>query len=118
MNEVACWERKFQVWQYSVSHSTLLLRSVVSGPLRSRIDIAFPAVEIMKLQPTYRTLRIDVVAQDEVAEWLGVHPGISHGSLFLLNGGEGYVWSADFQWFEDEGDQRSPSRFGPLRGTA
>lgn len=116
---IPAWDREFQVWQYSVSHSVLLLRSADSDRYGSRVDVLFPAVELMKLRPTYDSLRIDIATAEDQARIFGeAPPSFSHGSLFLLNGGEGYVWAADCQWHEDDGDYRTPSRFGPLRGTA
>ena len=119
MQEIASWDREFQVWQYSVSHSVLLLRSVDSDRHPTRVDVLFPAVEVMKLQPTYSSLLIEKASLDEQAEFLERQSmQISHGALFIINEGRGFAWAADCHWHEDDGDYRSPSRFGPLRGTA
>ncbi|WP_156725672.1 hypothetical protein [Streptomyces apocyni] len=119
MSKIAGWNREFQVWQYSVSHSVLLLRSVDPQLYDTRIDILFPAVEILHLRPTYEGLTIHQLNHDDGVDFLdnqGVTP--SRGSVFLLNDGEGYVQAAKCEWFEDQGNHRAPSRFGPLRGTA
>ncbi|MBH5336700.1 hypothetical protein IHE55_18755 [Streptomyces pactum] len=119
MDEVAHWIRKFQVWQYSVTHSTLLLRSFHPQKYATRIDVLFSAVALMHLQPSYESLRVERAASQEMADVLPPStPACDHGSLFLLNGGEGYVQAANFSWHEDNGDHRAPSHFGPLRGTA
>ena len=119
MHELVSWNRKFQVWHYSVSHSVLLLRSFQPQVHETRIDVAFPAVALMHLRPSYQELRITRLDDDECSEFMqqrDINP--AHGTLFLLNGGEGYVQAADCQWHEDYGDHHAPSRFGPLRGTA
>ena len=37
-------------------------------------------------------------------------------SCYVLNGGPDYVLATSVAWHEDDGDHRSPSRFGPLPG--
>ncbi|WP_461036516.1 hypothetical protein [Streptomyces mayteni] len=118
MKEIANWDRKFQVWQYSVSHSVLLLRSYHAQQYATRIDIVFPNVSLMRLEPSYEPLEIHEAGPEEVADLLGDRVGKpDRGRLFLLNHGAGYVRAADCAWHEDQGDHRTPSRFGPLRGT-
>lgn len=119
MKEIASWDRKFQVWQYSVTHSVLLLRSYHAQKYTTRIDILFPAVALMRLQPSYEPLTIQEAGPEEIDRLVSDRAGkADRGRLFLLNGGEGYVRAADCAWHEDEGDHRAPSHFGPLRGTA
>ncbi len=118
MREIGSWDRNFQVWQYSVSHSTLLLRSFHPHDYCSRIDVFFPAVTLMHLRPNFHRLSIHEANEKERRGLLGnMVIDTTCGSLFLLNGGEGYVHAASCSWHEDEGDHRAPSRFGPLRGT-
>lgn len=118
MEKIASWGRKFQVWQYSVSHSVLLLRSFHPQNYGTRVDVAFSDVALMRLQSSYDTLVIHRATEEERREILGKEAGlITHGCLFLLNEGTGYVQAARCVWHEDEGDHRSPSKFGPLRGT-
>lgn len=118
MLTIASWERDFQVWHYSVSYSVLLLRSFDPQLYETRIDIVFPAVELLHLKPSYQELHITKLDSNEISDFLRPH-GVSprRGTLFLLNDGDGYVQAADCQWHEDNGDHHTPSRFGPLRGT-
>lgn len=118
MEQIATWSRKFQVWQYSVSHSVLLLRSFHPRLYETRIDVVFPAVELMHLQPSYSTLEITRLDGMEASKFLS-HRDITpkRGTLFLLNQGEGYVQAAQCQWHEDHGNHHTPSHFGPMRGT-
>jgi hypothetical protein len=39
--QVADFQRKFQIWLYSVSHGQLLLRSNRSDEFRTRVDVLF-----------------------------------------------------------------------------
>lgn len=118
MKDIASWERKFQIWQYSVSHSTLLLRSVHPQLYETRIDVLFPAVSLMHVQPSYTTL---VISEADETEKNNILPNDvtvgEHEKLFFLNHGQGYVLAPKCSWHEDNGDHRTPSKFGPLRGT-
>jgi hypothetical protein len=116
MKVIGQWQREFQVWQYSVSHSVLLLRSYHPDLYATRVDLAFLSVGLMKVQASYESLTVQVADPGEVARFLG-ETALPYGSLFLLNGGAGYVHAGRCSWHEDEGDHKTPSRFGPLRGT-
>ncbi|MCL6296973.1 hypothetical protein [Streptomyces kronopolitis] len=117
MKKINSWNRKFQVWQYSVSHSTLLLRSVNAERDNSRVDVLFPAVSLMHLKPSFGALEIHEADDDDLLKFLPESGDKHHGKLYLLNHGEAYVCAAQCVWNEDDGDHHSPSRFGPLRGT-
>ena len=119
MERVATWTRRFQVWQYTVSHAVLLLRSYRPS-YETRIDVCFPAVSLMHLKDGYDTLTLDLATEEEKLEFLTVRnvaiDGL-RGKLYVLNNGDGYIVSASCKWNEDEGDHHTPSVFGPLRGT-
>ncbi len=118
MEKVASWERKFQVWQYSVSHSLLLIRSFHPQRYETRIDFLFNSVEIMHVQPTYQTFRVDLASTQEAQVTLGDRfTEFSNVPLYVINDGEGYVCARRASWHEDAGDHHTPSAFGPLRGT-
>ncbi|UQA91543.1 hypothetical protein [Streptomyces halobius] len=118
MEKIVEWGREFQVWQYSVSHSTLLLRSVNVEGFDTRLDVAFMAVELMHLRPYYSHLEISEAHSEERERILGSHSSTkAAGTLYLLNGGKGYVLARRCSWHEDLGDHHTPSKFGPLRGT-
>ncbi|MER7132056.1 hypothetical protein [Streptosporangium saharense] len=118
MQKIVEWYRKFQVWQYSVSHSTLLLRSVNIVGSSTRIDAVFAGVELMRIRPMYNELIIFRVEDDEKEVMLAGEPKeVIRKSLFLLNGKDSYVVAGGFSWHEDAGDHHTPSKFGPLRGT-
>lgn len=118
MAKIAVWEREFQVWQYSVSHSSLLLRSVNVEGFETRIDVLFTAVELMHLRPYCARLEISEATSMERGNILdGQLAAELPGTLYLFNGGEGYVLARRCSWHEDLGDHHAPSKFGPLRGT-
>lgn len=119
MPELVEWEREFQVWHYSVSHSTLLLRSVDVEGFETRIDVLFASVELMHLRPVFARLNIAEAPEAERGSVLGGNNSEMslHGNLYVINDGEGYVLARRCTWHEDFGDHHAPSKFGPLRGT-
>ncbi|MET7380882.1 hypothetical protein ABZT08_19020 [Streptomyces sp. NPDC005526] len=112
-------DRYFKVWQYTVGHRRLLLRSSRDRPPDTRIEIYFANVDLMLLRPSYDGLVIRR-ADDEECEKVGLGYGteVKPGHLFVLGGGlRSFVVSAPPQWHEDEGAMDDPSWFGPLPGT-
>lgn len=114
MRRLAGWERSFQVWDFSVSYSRLLLRSLRdSSP--SRVDVLFSNVEFMHVPASFSQLRIDVA---DGRSFGGVEiPESVAGSWYVLNNGQSYIFASHCQWHEDEGNFRTASRFGPFART-
>lgn len=115
---VGSWDRSFRIWAYSVSHSTLLLRGLDAERDPRRIDIVFLGVRAIHLRDEYRSFTL------EKAEDLGgtgvlriEHEAAEPVARYVVNGGPDYVIATNVAWHEDDGDHRTPSRFGPLRGT-
>ncbi|MFJ5594280.1 hypothetical protein ACIQCG_31575 [Streptomyces noursei] len=84
----------------------------------TRVDIAFPAVSLMHLKPTFESLDIRQVEGSEADRILP--PGVSvegREKVYVFNEGEAYVVAAACEWNVDDGDHHTPSAFGPLRGT-
>ncbi|RMI42044.1 hypothetical protein [Streptomyces triticirhizae] len=117
MRELVGWQRKFQVWQYSVSHSVLLLRSTPTQEHPTRIDVAFSDVTVMRVRDSFASLLLSETTPEQAAAYASPDD-IRRRNLYLINDGEGYVAAGNCAWHEDEGNHRTPSRFGPLRGTA
>ncbi len=112
-------DRYFKVWQYTVSHRRLLLRSTRDMPPATRIDLHFGAVSIMLLRPSYDGLIIRR-ASDEECQKISLDYGfeVRPGRLFALGGDlKSFVVSAPPQWHEDEGGLNDPSWFGHMTGT-
>lgn len=114
MQSIATWEREFKVWDYSVSYSRLLLRSLRDlGP--ARVDVLFSNVLFMHLPTSFRRLQIDL-AEGRPSGVIEI-PDASNGNWYVINGGESYVFATHCQWHEDDGNFKSPSRFGPFGRT-
>ncbi|WP_157594356.1 hypothetical protein [Streptosporangium amethystogenes] len=118
MTKVAGWGREFRLWHYTVSYSQLLLRSIDINDSTKRIDLLFSNVERMQVSSEYNHLTIEEFASstDPKLSELGLQVP-KFGKIFLINGGPDFVTATHCQWHEDDGDARSPSKFGPLRGT-
>lgn len=113
------WDGSFRLWDYSISHSTLLLRCVGSGSeVPNRIDVAFFGVRAFHLRDDYRSLSIEKAPEVFADGVLDVMVTAGEPlARYLVNGGPDYILATNVAWEEDDGDHRSPSRFGPLRGT-
>jgi len=90
MRNVAIWEREFDVWDFSVSYSRLLLRSLHdSSP--SRVDVLFSNVRMMHLSTQFERLRIDVA---EGRSYGGIEfPDPVKGNWYVINEGQSYVFA-------------------------
>jgi hypothetical protein len=119
LKELARWARTFQVWQYSVSHSNLLLRSYEPDVYDTRVDVFFGGVELVRLKPNYDELRIFEGGADDRSSLLaGVPELLNVGRLYVLNDPTFYVIARRCAWHEDRGNHHAPSKFGPFRGSA
>ncbi|MBO2460308.1 hypothetical protein [Actinomadura violacea] len=111
--------RFFKVWQYTVSHRRLLLRSSRERPPNTRIDLHFGAVSFVLLYPFYDGLRIrhpDSEELEMVAQLSGDVPSGAH--VYLIEGSRpSFIISGRMQWHEDEGGTSDPSWFGHMLGT-
>jgi hypothetical protein len=72
----------------------------------------------MQIDSEYEQFAVEEIASPDDPRF--VELGLSapeRGKIFLVNGGPDFVAATHCQWYEDGGDARSPSKFGPLRGT-
>lgn len=119
MSELFRSDRYFKVWQYTVSHRRLLLRSSRDRPPATRIDIHMGGVGLMVLRPFYNGLVIREGTAAECALVAERH-NVEVDPKWLFVFGEdltSYVLGGRPQWHEDEGDSRTPSHFGHMIGT-
>lgn len=58
-------DRLFQVWQYTVSHRQLLLRSTRDEAFPKRLEILFKAVDFMAVPPILDGLKITACSPPE-----------------------------------------------------
>lgn len=108
------WPRAFRMWHFSISRSTLVLRSLEPDISPGRVDVAFGGVETLCLPVGMGVLELKEQPPDE-----DLRPpymrGSSGGRLFRVNGTH-YVVARTCAWHEDDGDHHAPSPFGPLPG--
>ena len=106
--------RKFLIWEYTVSHSQLLLRSPREGGYPTRIDVVFKNVDFLSVGTTAVLDRIEEVERAEI-ERLG-----GQAAMIALTGGQrgyrlsgpstdGLVLSGAFAIHEDELESHEPS---------
>jgi hypothetical protein len=94
-------DRTFQMWKYRVGHKTLLLRSVKSEPISTRIDVLFVAVDRLEL-PTLMH-RLVIHSEDREFQLRG-------------DGWAGLVIAGAMAHEEDKGEYFDPSPFAAGAG--
>jgi hypothetical protein len=107
---VASFNRRFQLWSYSVSHAQLLLRSTKDDQHQTQVDVLFKNVRLMCLPVTMDGLTItnstfaDLAAQG-ATEALG-------GDCFRLDGSywRGSVVAGVVVWNETEDEFHMESK--------
>lgn len=108
-------KRHFQIWEYTVGHKQLLLRSVKATGLPTRIDILFKNVAAIHLCTTLDGLTISEAAEVQMIDLqLQTNPQILAGrKAFVVRGAdfEGYVVAGTLAWHEDDGEYDDPSYF-------
>ena len=111
--------RYFKVWQYTVSHCRLLLRSTKGDFVNTRIDVHFGGVSAMLLRPYYDGLIIRYPSELELAYVVEAGGEIPDDAVVHIIDGEypSFVVSGQFQWHEDDGGYKDPSWFGHMVGT-
>ena len=62
------FQRPFQIWAYSVSHSQLLIRSNRSDDCLTRIDVLFKDVAAIKLPTLFDRFKVTEASASETAE--------------------------------------------------
>lgn len=116
MNILADYQnRKFQIWEYSVGHSQLLLRSTKTQENDIRIDILCKGVGYIKLPTTFKGLLIeeaDVPLHEEIIRNIGYTPDNTH-IILRLSGSKyvGYIDCLSVFVEEDKGEYNDPSPF-------
>jgi hypothetical protein len=108
-------QRLFQIWEYTVGHRQLLLRSVKATGIPTRIDILFKDVAAIQLRTTLDGLTISEATEDQKIDLqLQTNSDIvNKRKVFIVRGlnFEGYVVAGALAWHEDEGEYDAPSYF-------
>lgn len=110
-------DRRFQIWEYSVSMARLLLRSTKSETFTTRCDVLFQNVKAMKLPTSLDGLVIseaDPAGEARIAAEVGLLPG-DGAKIFTVRSGafDGYVVAGVCVQAEDEGEYFDSSRLWP-----
>jgi len=111
--------RRFQMWDFSKSHSMLLLRSTLEEKFPTRIDLLFTNVLAFQLGTVLDVLSVTATPANEAAAplFLGAWPRITGAVtlknqwLYTIGGAEGdaYVVAGFFSHNEDQGSWDDPS---------
>ncbi|SDJ22907.1 hypothetical protein SAMN05421542_3089 [Chryseobacterium jejuense] len=89
---IFCSNRKFKIWAYTVSHSSLLIRSVMqyddmedySEETSFNIDLEFSFVEYMDLKTTWDSISISVVERENLRSDLKEKFDLYEGKIFEI----------------------------------
>ena len=116
--ETINFSRHFQIWNYTVSHSELLLRSTKSAEFPTRIDVLFKGVKEFHLPTSFGGLSITVASEAEVQKLCSLRQPLSFSKdvkVFKVQGDDfmGYVAALIVVCHEDEGEYNDPSFFSP-----
>jgi hypothetical protein len=107
------YDRPFQLWAYSVSHSQLLLRSPSDKEYRTRVDVLFKNVTAMLLRETYARLRVRTSHAGEETSAIrglcGIDPG-KHFTYYVIEGEPlSFVVAGSVGSVEDQGSYSDAS---------
>ena len=61
-------ERRFQLWEYRVSHGSLLIRSPRAPGVDENVDVRFVGVEYLAVPRSFQGLRIEVGDESETRQ--------------------------------------------------
>lgn len=108
------FKRDFQIWQYSVSHSQLLLRSVKGNKHKTRIDVLFKGVDLMHIPTHFSGFRISEIAKEEFQS-LQLSLGLSddfEDRYFRVEGEgwKGVVVALAVFWVEEDAEHNEKSK--------
>jgi len=114
-NELLNSSRHFQIWEYTVGHAQLLLRSPKTADLPTRIDVLFKNVGAIQLPTNLDSLRISEGIEGEgTGLALGTNAKITKDrKIFVVRGSDfvGYVIAGAMASHEDDGEYHDPSFF-------
>ena len=113
--EIINFQRRFQMWSYTTSHSELLLRSPKTPRLPTRIDVFFKDVKAIHLPTAFDGLVISEAIESEILE-LHIQfgsPNLEGRKVFVVHDSQfrGYVIAGALAWHEDEREYHDPSYF-------
>lgn len=84
-------DRRFQLWEYRVSHGSMLLRSPKSPQVVNNVDIVFVGVEYLALPRMLRGVVVDRGNEDDRIAVSAAFRDVEAVRLFvLISGGRRY----------------------------
>src|SRR4051794_31587126 len=117
------FDRMFQIWQYTVGHGQLLIRSTRTEDLatpvdvlfKTRVDVLFKGVVALHMPTVFHGLLVTEVSEIESSSMnlqLGLL-SIAGCKVFMVTGSsfQGYVVAAAVFFHEDDGHHNDPSYF-------
>lgn len=111
---ILAFQRRFQVWHYTVSHGQLLLRSSKDESHPTRVDVLFKSVKSMHLPTLMEDMRVIEASPEEAAEITSDLGGwtLLGERVFLVQGSgfNGFVVAHIAMYVEDTDDYDAPSR--------
>ena len=102
------------MWEYTVGHGQLLLRSPKNEELRTRIDVLFKNVGAIELPTVLDGLTVSEATE---GDWSAIGPRVDQRyrtgrTLFVVRGSSflGYVLAGFVNWHEDEAEYYEASQ--------
>lgn len=98
--------RAFRLWDYSVSHSSLLIRSPKDSANLTNVDLVFVGVEYVRLPATLGTISLSTASASDVAQELGKRPSHRSAKGYRIQAGErdGFIIAAGLSVSEHENE--------------
>lgn len=108
------FERPFQLWAHTVSHSQLLLRSTKGDGRATRVDVVFVNVSAQLVHKNYERpdVRLANDSEQKQIEYLTGLPSTPRTQHFVLEGGPtSFVVAESVAAHEDRGEYFDATRF-------
>jgi len=98
--------RRFQVWEYRVSHASLLIRSPKSSHFEQNVDIMFVGVEYLRVPSSLQGVVLDESTDEDLSEVKGVAENVDRGRVHVLisEGNRFIVVASACKVSENDGD--------------
>jgi hypothetical protein len=108
------FERQFQLFLYTSSHSQVLFRSLQTQADNKKVEILFTNVKYICTPCVFEGFNLQEVSQDAVPDVIGDQvfvPQASHRFFRLFGEGwSGLVVAGNIDWIEDESDFHEDSK--------
>lgn len=98
--------RRFQVWEYTVSHGSLLVRSPKNQQVENNVDVVLTGVEYLAVPRVLDGLSIEPPMDEDLQRLNSAYGAFDRGHVFVLasGGNRHLVVAASCQISENDGD--------------